>query len=211
MINSKSKFAVVTDFDGTITTRDMGDAICLHFGAADRRDIELSSVPGECVKHWMTKLFHKLKQNPGEVHRFVLKTAKARPGFAQAARALSKAGIPFEIASGGLNLYIEPLLDKWKTGKIKIFCGKAVFGKNGYIVRYPWKMKVDEMKASRVRYYQKQGRRVVFCGDASSDFKAAKTADIVFAHGKLMKMCREAGIKTAPLKNFADVKRAAGI
>ncbi|MFA5162324.1 MAG: HAD-IB family phosphatase [Elusimicrobiales bacterium] len=206
-----SRFALVTDFDGTVTTRDVGDFICLRFGVATAEDIELSYAAGVCVQDWVKKFFGRLRRGPDEVRSLVLGKIRMRAGFAEAARLLAQNGAPVEITSGGLDIYIKPLLEKWGAPDIKLFCGAARYGKNGYRVRYPWKMKLDDLKASRVRFHRRRGRKVIFCGDAASDFRAARAADIVFARGRLLEMCRAAGVKAAPLESFSAVAEAAGL
>ena len=204
------KTAVVTDFDGTVTTFDIGDSICIHFGVVTPEEIAASYVPGTSVKLWMKKFFARLSAPEEELREFLVKNSVMRPGFAQAARELSAAGCPLEIASGGADLYIDPLLKHWGAVAVPVFCGKARRVNGRYKITYPAiKGMLDDFKAARVRHYQRLGMRVIFCGDAPADFKACAQADIVFACGRLTAMCAKAGIRARLLDNFDAVTKAA--
>ncbi|MDD2773192.1 MAG: HAD-IB family phosphatase [Elusimicrobiales bacterium] len=202
--------AVVTDFDGTVTTCDVGDAICLNFGAATREEVRLSYAKTASVKLCMRRFFARLAAEPDAVRRFVLSNTVMRDGFAPAARRLARAGVPLEIASGGLDIYIGPLLKKWGVSAAAVFCGRARHENGRFRVTYPQiRDALEQFKAARVRHYKKRGCKVIFCGDATSDLKAASQADTVFACGRLSALCREAGIKARRLHDFGEVARAA--
>ncbi len=69
---------------------------------------------------------------------------------------------------------------------------------------------LDAFKAARVRYYQRLGYKVAFCGDGTSDLKAARAADAVFATKRLRRFCLEEGVSNRQLKNFFSVKKFIG-
>jgi len=57
-----------------------------------------------------------------------------------------------------------------------------------------------------LREEQARGRRVVFVGDGTTDFQAARHADHVFARAKLAAYCRQAGLPYTPFATFAAVR-----
>jgi 2,3-diketo-5-methylthio-1-phosphopentane phosphatase len=204
------KTAVVTDFDGTVTTFDIGDSICIHFGVVTPEEIDSSYAPGISVKIFMKKFFARLEVPEEEMRAFLVKNSVMRPGFATAARRLASAGFPLEVASGGVDFYIKTLFNHWDVRGVPVFCGKMRRAGGKYSITYPdIPGTLDDFKAARVRFYKKQGMRVIFCGDATSDLKASAQADIVFACGRLTKLCADAGIKTRKLEDFGAVADAA--
>ncbi len=199
------KWAVVSDFDDTITTFDIGDAITLHFGAADAVEVRNSYRPGVKVEEWMEEVFGRLNTGPGEIRKFVLKTSRLRAGFGSFLKLCGKKRIPFEIVSGGLDIYAKPLLKKWKIKGRPFFFGTARWLRSGGIkASYPFlkKCTLEDFKASRVKAFQKKGFKVIFFGDGTSDFKAADCADIVFSRRKLLLLCRKNKIRTKYLYDF---------
>ena len=46
---------------------------------------------------------------------------------------------------------------------------------------------------------------MVFAGDGTPDFIAAKEADKVFARGALLKLCRKNGVEAAELDSYCRV------
>ncbi|NLO90685.1 MAG: HAD-IB family phosphatase [Elusimicrobia bacterium] len=204
-----SKTAVVADFDGTLTTFDIGDCVSLHFGMATPAQVRASYAEGASVSEWMSGMFGKTSAPaPGAMASFVRSRAVARPGLLELARHCRAKSIPFEIASGGLDAYIEPLLAKWGLSWVGLKCGKARWRKSGgYALRYPFGngTLLDDYKKERVSRLKKRGYKVIFCGDGTSDFKAAAEADYVFARYKLFHYCRKHGVPARQLRGFGAV------
>jgi len=198
------RWAVVSDFDGTVTTFDVGDAVCMRFRAATKEEVEASYDPSVSVPRWMQRYFGRLSASPSEIEKFVRKAVSPRKGLSGFASFCRKGKIPFEIASGGVDLYIRPLLSKWKLEDVKVFCGKHRHAGSGYRLSYPMLRgrSLEKFKASRVRAFQKAGYKVVFCGDGPSDFPASRVADAVFARHRLLVSCRRHGVKARPLVSF---------
>ena len=201
------RWAVVTDFDGTVTLKDVGDVLLIHFKAATREDIDLAYDPGVKMEEWMREYFRPLKADKKDIEDYVLSSTRLRGGFRGLHAFCAGARFPLEIVSGGIDLYIDCLLKKWGL-KIKKFHGRARFTAKGLVVDYPC-MKgetLDLFKAGRVRHHQRLGYRVAFCGDGTTDIKAARAADIVFATKRLRTFCLKEGIPSRQLKNFSSVK-----
>lgn len=135
---------------------------------------------------------------------FVREKVRARPGFRDFILFCEAAGVPFEIASGGVDLYADPFFEKHGV-KVRSFFGRARVVKGGIRITYPFlkRMDLSSFKASRVALKREAGYRVVFFGDGPNDLKAAGLADKVYAAGRLLRLCRERGIAASPLVNFA--------
>lgn len=197
-------WAAISDFDGTITLRDVGDHLLLHYGYSDEKTIEASYSLKVRVEDFMRKAFSGARLSEETIAEFVMKNVKARPGFAAFARFCAASGIYFEIVSGGIDLYSRPFLAKHGVSAPGFF-GTARVTEKGIKINYPFLRRTDlsAFKAARVKRLKREGYRVLFCGDGPNDLKAAREADKVFAAGRLLKLCREHGIKASPLTNFS--------
>ncbi|OGR44103.1 MAG: hypothetical protein A2X35_12965 [Elusimicrobia bacterium GWA2_61_42] len=197
-------WAVVSDFDGTITLRDVGDHLLLHYGFSDKKTIEESYSLKVKVEDFMKKAFSGAALTREVIAGFVRTKVKARPGFRKFILFCEARGVPLEIASGGVDLYADPFFKKHGV-KVKSFFGRARVVKGGIKITYPFlkRMDLSSFKASRVSRLRRAGHRVVFFGDGPNDLKAAGLADKVYAAGRLLKLCRERGIPASPLTDFS--------
>lgn len=199
----KASWAAVSDFDGTITLRDVGDHLLLHYGFADRKTIEESYSLKVKVEDFMKRAFAGAALTGKVIADFVRARVKARRGFRDFVLFCEKAGVPFEIASGGVDLYADPFFRKHGV-KVKSFFGRARVAGGGIRIRYPFlrRMDLSTFKESRVLRQKRAGRRVVFFGDGPNDLKAAAAADKVYAAGRLYRLCRQRGIAASRLEDF---------
>ncbi|MBI5744476.1 MAG: HAD-IB family phosphatase [Elusimicrobia bacterium] len=200
-------WAAVSDFDGTITLRDVGDHLLLHYGFADRKTIEESYSLKVRVEDFMKRAFAGAALSEAVIADFVRSKVRTRPGFREFILFCERSKVPFEIASGGVDLYADPFFRKHGV-KVKSFFGKAKVVKGGIRITYPFlrSTTLSAFKASRVARFKRAGRRVVFFGDGPNDLKAASLADKVYAAGRLLKLCRERGV---PASRLTDFKKAA--
>lgn len=197
-------WAAVSDFDGTVTLRDVGDHLLLHYGFADKKTIEESYSLKVKVEDFMKKAFAGAALSEKVIADFVRSRVKTRPGFREFIFFCEGAGVPFEIASGGVDLYADPFFKKHGV-KVKSFFGRAKAVKGGIKITYPFlaRTNLSAFKASRVARFRRAGYRVVFFGDGPNDLKAAMLADKVYATGRLLKLCRERGVPASPLVSYA--------
>jgi len=185
----------------------VGDSILLHFDAATKKEIEDSYAFGVNMCEWMRKVFLKLRAPKEKIQAHVLASTRLRNGFKSFPAFCAANSVPFEIASGGIDLYAEPVFSKHRL-KAKSFFGKARVAGNGVKITYPFLKKntLDDFKAHRVLRLRRLGYKVIFCGDGTTDLKAARAADKVFAAKKLFGHCRALGLKATRLKNFHQVR-----
>lgn len=204
----KTNWALICDFDGTITLKDVGDVILTHFKAVTKQEIKDSYDADVDMAKWMKNTFMRLNATPKEIEKHLLKTILIRKGFKDIIKFCDKNNIPLEIVSGGLDLYSKPLFKKWNL-KVKSFFGKAKFIKTGYQISYPYLngYSLDDFKRARVKFHQTKKRKVIFCGDATTDLKAAKIADKVYATKKLLSLCKTNKVETSWLRTFGDIKK----
>lgn len=202
------RWAAVLDFDGTITTEDVADAILRRFGGVQDREIRSSYHPGVITEAWVAEKFLRVTAPVRELKSFILRFARPRPGFLDFARFCSEKGVPLEVVSGGLDLYVDLLLERWGLGHLPRFRASARRTSAGWRVRYPFLDGggLDAFKRARVRLHRRRGR-VVFAGDGTSDLAASRAADLVFARGALLRFRRAEGLPSEPLTTFGALRR----
>ncbi|HBL17102.1 MAG TPA: hypothetical protein DD417_10245 [Elusimicrobia bacterium] len=202
-------WAVVLDFDGTVSMQDVSDQILLRFGAATPGEIRASYRRGTVTETWMREHFRRLGCARRRVERYVLSAAKLRPGFGAFLRLCRERGVPVEIVSGGVDFYLDRLLSAWKADGLKRYRAASRFGPGGVSLRYAFLRgrTIEEFKRSRVRFHQRRSRRVLFAGDGVGDLAAARAADAAFARGALLRFLREDGLPARPLRDFRPLTR----
>ncbi len=207
-----TKYALITDFDGTITTKDIGNTLCLHYGLTTPTKIEQAYAVKADAREWMKEHFGRVKTTQKEFEGTILKHAIVRKGFRELMLYANKNDIPFEIASGGLDIYIKPVLKAYDCQDIKVLSVKGVIKPEGIETSFTDYngLSMEEFKKSRVELYQKQGRKVIFFGDGPGDFDAACTADIVFATDRLEKLLLQKNIKHYHFEDYTEALALVG-
>jgi 2-hydroxy-3-keto-5-methylthiopentenyl-1-phosphate phosphatase len=202
-----NKFAIITDFDGTITTRDIGNALCTHFGTMkpgkEVKDYDTKEDPSI----WFNRFFGPIKVSKEEFESIILSYAIVKKGFEELVFFTQEHKIPFEIVSGGLDIYIKPVLKKHNLPPLPIYCVRGVLSPKGIKVDFPDypTTPLDDFKAQRVKYYKNKGYITVFLGDGLVDLEAAKQADILFATGYLAELCDKNNISYKDFKDFTKL------
>lgn len=207
-----TKYALITDFDGTITTKDIGNALCLHYGLTTPSKIEQAYSVKADAREWMKEHFGRVKTTQKDFEDTILKHAQVRRGFKELIQFAQENDIPFEVASGGLDIYIQPVLKAYDCQNIKVLSVKGIIKPEGIETSFTDYngLTMEEFKKSRVEFYQKQDRKVIFFGDGPGDFDAACAADIVFATDRLEKLLSQKNIKHYHLEDYTEALALVG-
>ncbi len=202
---------VFCDFDGTITTKDLGDEIFRVFGCFEPWHTKLVEGEINITQYWKS-ICETLK--PGltkaEIRDFAL-GCEIDAYFKQYAGFCAVSGIELSIISDGYDAYIYPVLESLGLGNLKVFCNKLVF--SGSMPPRP----VFPLASESCRCMCASCKRnallmdtpdeavIVYIGDGYSDFCAAGHSDIVFAKKNLAAHCNKYRIPHYPFANFFDV------
>jgi 2-hydroxy-3-keto-5-methylthiopentenyl-1-phosphate phosphatase len=212
----RAPWAIVCDFDGTALTEDVGDAVSQHFaGYRTWRLAEDEYRNGDLdFGQLLRRIFEPITASREEIAAFARERAVLRPGFEEFADACVRAGRPFVICSAGLDVYIDPVLERLPAQlreHIRLFSNRALCGPRGMSLEFHQPARNDGCgrcgfcKGSVVRELREEGHRVVVCGDGSADRCAAEAADFVFATRRLLDYCRERGIPHRDFQDFHQV------
>lgn len=207
------RLAVLLDFDGTLTQRDLGEQLLDAFADSRWRNEAVAMRAGRVsFKVMNEREFAYLPADKRQkMEKYATEHARLRDGALELVSYCEEKGIPVEIVSGGLDFYIRAVLTKFGLGHLPVLCLKqADFTKgNGVVVGYPDGVAVCETtgacKCSRLWSYQERGYRVLFIGDGSSDRCIAAKADVLYARGSLARFCSDQGIPFTEYESLNEV------
>jgi len=204
------KIAVLCDFDGTITQKDVGNEIVRHFAINDsyeeieerwRRD-EISSQ--ECLRGQ----FNLVTASKDEIMKFVM-GMEIDPKFPAFLNFCQAHDIPVSVVSDGSGFYIRPIWNKYSLPQLPIYCNEATFTDEGIKFTFPYHNrdcgKCGNCKESHVKRYKEDYDKVVFVGNGYSDRFAARVSDVVFAKDSLLEYCQNNQIECIPYSSFGEV------
>jgi 2-hydroxy-3-keto-5-methylthiopentenyl-1-phosphate phosphatase len=206
-----SNTSVFFDFDGTITTADVG----LHLleRLADERWVELDDqyVAGtlgsrDCIEQQWQCIPDSIDEAQ---RRAVAAEVPIDPGFGPLVDAFRSAGAEVTVVSDGWGFYIEDFLAEWD---LPVFTNTIDFASNTLVSphRDPDCTLCGVCGTCKPRVIAKaakRGRDTMFIGDGTSDRHAARVADTVFAKGALARWCTQEGISHAKFENLEEVNR----
>jgi len=205
------KRAVLTDFDGTVTRTDVAEDILEEFAPPEWWDIEEEHRARKIgTRETMARQFALVRAKEADVLRFVDEHARLDETFPAFVGYCRSRDIRLEIVSEGLDVYLHPLLRKWRID-VPVRTNRALFEEGRVTISYPYADLTCNLcgtcKLLRLFELRTQGYRVAYVGDGHSDLCPAVEADLVFAKKELADLCREEAIEFIPFDTFADVQR----
>jgi len=205
------KRAVLSDFDGTITRRDVAEILLEEFAPREWLEIEeLHRARTIGTREAMARQFALLRAREEDLLAFVDAHAEMDGTFLEFRDFCAREGILLEIVSEGLDFYLRFLLRKWGI-ELPVRTNQTAFDGGRVTISYPWSDPTCNLcgtcKLLRLFQLRAQGYRIAYVGDGHSDLCPAIEADLVFAKAELADLCREEAIEFIPFERFSDVQR----
>ena len=204
---------VFLDFDGTLVEPNVAIMVVQEFAANGRElarevDLALHAQKLTLREAWETEARALPADQIPEMAEFVRHHAPLRAGARDLVDLLKRHRIPTTVLSGGLDVFIEPVLAR-EGLDLPVLSETAIRGPSGgLIVQHPFGHPTCRLcgicKAMAVDAPD-DGPRSVFIGDGSTDRYGAEVADLVFARHRLLEFCRSNGIPCYPFEDFAPV------
>ena len=115
----KKPLAVLVDFDGTITTADIGDQVVIKFAEPGWENALLRFKAGEInVRElWSYEISLLRKNRESEAVTYSVNSAEIRKGFREFVEYCYAQKIKIEVASSGMNFYVDSILEANVTGR----------------------------------------------------------------------------------------------
>jgi 2-hydroxy-3-keto-5-methylthiopentenyl-1-phosphate phosphatase len=200
---------VLCDFDGTITKIDTAEFTLAKFAKGDWRLIDKQLEEGkitleECLK----REFMLVSASKHEIIREVSEAVDFRPNFDELIEYCRKKSVPLIVVSAGLDFLIDHFLELkgWKN-MVTEYTAKATITPHAIKFTFPklFDKTSANFKQDLVRQCKAKGQKIVYIGDGSGDYDAAKEADYAFAikDSRLARLCEQYGV---PFKRIVDFK-----
>lgn len=202
-------WVVLTDFDGIITKQDTIKFILNRFGVPHWKTFQAQIDRGELDEvAGLESLLNCLKIDINQALHFLVNNIDIDENFYPFLDSAEARGITVGIVSSGLRSIILKLLPGIEH-RIKCICAYDVSYQDGkFAVQRPGHSELNDhynLKAATVKRYQDAGNMIAYAGDGLSDFPAAKLADVVFAKGKLLSLCRKHSARYKRFSSFRDI------
>jgi 2-hydroxy-3-keto-5-methylthiopentenyl-1-phosphate phosphatase len=207
--------AVLVDYDGTISVRDIGDVLMERYfpdaalAAATDAAFDRGEITSRDLVRWDMAV---LPREPDLLRAAAaaLEQDAAFPSFVAWVRSLRGT---VEVVSDGLGFYVGSNLASLDASLADLPVatnGNLVDGPDG--VSFPFANPLCDAcgtcKRERVRVHRAAGWFVAVVGDGTTDRYAAHEADLTLAKGKLLAWASTTGHDAMPWRDFRDVRAA---
>lgn len=203
---------IFSDFDGTITTKDICNEIFKEFG--DFEPFYSKLIQGKIhIKEYWQALFKTLPKEVkiSKLIDFVKNISEIDPFFLDFVSFCRNYQIEFEILSDGFDFYIQSALKKIGLEDI-LYHSNSVRIVN-YTIEpvFPYASEsclcnAGSCKRNIALSRLQENEAMVYIGDGYSDFCVAEYSDIIFAKQVLSRYCNVKRIPHYTFKNFSDVR-----
>jgi 2-hydroxy-3-keto-5-methylthiopentenyl-1-phosphate phosphatase len=199
----------VMDFDGTVTARDCMVAVLERYVEDWPRVAAAARAEGLGEVAVIERGIGMLRLPRDQIVAAFVETAELRPGLGRFLEWLLGAGGSAAIVSAGIREAIESVLQANGLPAIPVFAAEL----DGDSVRgYTLALHEDfgdcpvcgrgRCKGPLTRGLRRPGQVVVAFGDGGRDLCMAREADLVFARGRLLRLCEREGIPARELTDF---------
>ncbi|KOY16289.1 2-hydroxy-3-keto-5-methylthiopentenyl-1-phosphate phosphatase [Paenibacillus xylanivorans] len=212
-MRSDKKTVIFCDFDGTITLSDNIVAIMKHFKPEGIEVIMKDTIEQRIsLREGVGAMFALLPSSQkNEIVEFVLGQAGIREGFSEFLAYVRDEGIEFNVTSGGMDFFIEPLLAPFDIPKDHVYCNGTDF--TDEFIRIEWPNPCQPpcengcgmCKTTVIRTFPEEQYNRILIGDSLTDFEGAKIADLVYSRSILTDKCIELGVDHVPFTTFYDI------
>lgn len=211
MWQTKNKWHVFCDFDGTVSTVDVTDSLLEAFALPEWRDVEREWNAGligslECMRRQVALM--RCSRPALDAH---LEQIRIDPAFPAFVAHCEDAQLPLCILSDGIDYAIRSVLGRHGLGHLPVYANRLESrGPDRYALTFPYAHKecpaaAGTCKCQLMEMNRREGHFALVIGDGASDFCAAKEADMVLAKAKLRDFCRDEGIPHQGFNSFREV------
>ena len=211
MPRKPKKVLILTDFDGTVSTVDLGNEVITKFTTESLSDIERDYVKGKIGSRIAyEKIAERVKGSRQCMLEHILAIERLDPFFPEFCSLGRDKGIDIKIVSDGLDFYIDAILDKHKLRGIEYYSNSAVFGKDdSFSIKFPsmneFCARCGTCKSKILNSYRLIYDDIIYIGDGYSDFCPSRYADVVFAKTILYQRCESEGTPCMLFKDFSEI------
>lgn len=206
-------FKIFIDFDGTITTTDVGEALFVKFGDPDAvaKVIERYKDNNVTAKECWLLLCNSIKELDLREFNNYIDSFEIDSTFPAFVEYCVKNEFEHYVLSDGFDYYINRIFKKENMEDLKVYSNKLEILKNNRLIpHFPY---LDEeskssanCKHNHIINHSGDEEFTIYIGDGISDTETAQYCDFIFAKDSLLKYCEKERITYFPYRNFDDVK-----
>jgi 2,3-diketo-5-methylthio-1-phosphopentane phosphatase len=204
-----SRTSVFIDFDGTISTVDVGVHVLSRAAPDEWRAIDEQFRRGvidsrECIlDEW------DLVEGDEATLREIAAEVELDAGLGPLVDDLRALGAEVTVVSDGFGFYVEEAVRPFGldvlTNAVDFTTRRLLFPHEDRCCPCA---SCGTCKQAPIKDAQQRGQHTMLIGDGASDRKAALLADVVFAKGVLEQWCRSFGVECIPFVTLDDVRQA---
>lgn len=206
------QYAIFCDFDGTVSSRDVGYHVYHHFSGGRTDEFLPDWMAGRMsTRECLRRESEMVSVTPEQFYAFV-DTFELTAGFPEFVQRCHAESIPLHLLSDGLDIYIERLLANYGITGLPVICNKGRLANNRIEIDFPYpdprKTGGGVCKDDRIAAFRDGNKgpvKVVFVGDGLSDVKAIGQSDLLFAKKDLKDYCERRNIPYYAFDTFSDV------
>ena len=206
-------YKVFIDFDGTITTEDVGEKFFLTFADKEKAyAIVQEWLDGKITSRETWERLCALIENL-DLKKFdeFIDQIEIDPHFIEFLDFLKERGIEPIVLSDGLDYYINRVLKKYNLTHLKVYSNKAIFENGKCRPEFPYTDEECDLCANCKRNHvianSADDDFTFYIGDGYSDACPVRYCDFVFAKKSLLKFCEKNRITFFPYSDFSDVQK----
>jgi 2-hydroxy-3-keto-5-methylthiopentenyl-1-phosphate phosphatase len=203
---------IVLDFDGTLTVTDVGRALCERYADPSWETSIRQWLRGEITfPQAQERVWRTIPADRAALLAYARERGHLRAGAEQLFEAAQAGAVDLVLASGGFDLYIEPLLGARAAlfrdcyyNQLRVIEGVlcTVFPHSDLACKG-----CGVCKGKVIARYPQLEQRVLFCGDGTSDRCALSSDCELFAvrDSDFDRYCRIKGVTYTPFDDFTTV------
>jgi 2-hydroxy-3-keto-5-methylthiopentenyl-1-phosphate phosphatase len=207
------------DFDGTLTERDVNEAMFLRFlGPEWSSRIEAASheirrdPSSSALIETLQEATAQLRQADSELIDYASRSVRLRPGLRSLVEMAEKLSVECHVVSYGFDFYISHYLRRATVdARISVHCGETAVTPDGRRLTYrgpDGEPVTRDFKSLWTRSFRDLSDVLLYADDGGSDLAPALLADVVFACRSLLReMSAGFSGKLYPFETLDDIAR----
>lgn len=206
------KFAFVSDFDGTLSSKDFYHIIIdKYMGDKGREFYREWKKTKKINVEFLNKIFGSINLSEKEIFDDIIQIPldKYAKDFIDKVK---KSNGDFYIVSAGTSYYIKILLEHMGIKDVQVISMEGIYSNGGIkITPDPNSEFFSEIfgldKRKVIESIKKNYDYLIFAGDSEPDLDAAKTADLVFARSELAELLGKQNINFTEFSDFKQIEK----
>ncbi len=206
------KFAFVSDFDGTLSSKDFYHIIIEKYLGNEGKELYKEWKKTKKINvEFLNKIFGAINLSEREIFDEIIQIAldKYAKDFIDNVR---KNGGDFYVVSAGTSYYIKILLEHFEIKDVPVISMEGAYSNGGIKITpdsnseyFSEVFGLDKRKV--IESIKKDYDYIIFAGDSEPDLEAAKAADLVYARSELADLLDKENAEFTTLLDFKQIEK----